>query len=39
MQIETKNFGAIEVQEDQVLTFAQGLYAFEEKKRYVLFRK
>ena len=36
MQIETKNFGAIEVQEDQVLTFAQGLYAFEEKKRYVL---
>lgn len=36
MLIETKHFGVLEVQEERVLTFAQGLFAFEEKKRYIL---
>ena len=36
MIIETKHFGTLEVAEDKVITFPQGLFAFEEKKRYVL---
>lgn len=36
MLIETKFFGALEVQEDRVITFNQGLFAFEERKRYIL---
>jgi flagellar assembly factor FliW len=36
MLIETKYFGALEVAEDKVITFPQGLFAFEEKKRYIL---
>lgn len=36
MLVETKHFGKLEVQDDQVIIFPHGLYAFEEKKRYVL---
>jgi len=36
MLIETKHFGALEVQEERVLTFTQGLFAFEERKCYIL---
>jgi flagellar assembly factor FliW len=36
MLIETKHFGALEIQEDRVLTFNQGLFAFEARKRYIL---
>ncbi|HHY05986.1 MAG TPA: flagellar assembly protein FliW [Clostridia bacterium] len=36
MIIETKHFGTLEVAEDKVITFPQGLFAFEDKKRYIL---
>lgn len=36
MIIETKHFGSLEVTEDRVITFPQGLYAFEQKQRYIL---
>jgi flagellar assembly factor FliW len=36
MIIATKHFGTLEVAEDKVLTFPQGLFAFEDKKHYVL---
>ena len=36
MIIETKHLGSLEVAEEKVITFPQGLYAFEDKKRYVL---
>jgi flagellar assembly factor FliW len=36
MIIETKHLGTLEVAEDKVISFPQGLYAFEDKKRYVL---
>lgn len=36
MIIVTKHFGTLEVAEDKVITFPQGLFAFEDKKRYVL---
>ncbi|MCK9279900.1 MAG: flagellar assembly protein FliW [Melioribacteraceae bacterium] len=36
MKIITTQFGEIEVSEDQILTFNEGFYAFEELKKYVL---
>ncbi|MDD2432476.1 MAG: flagellar assembly protein FliW [Clostridia bacterium] len=36
MIIKTKHLGTLEVSEDKVITFPQGLFAFEEKKRYIL---
>lgn len=36
MQINTKYFGEIECDEDAVLNFADGLFAFEEEKRFLL---
>ena len=36
MLVETKYFGALEIAEERVLTFPEGLFAFEEKKRYIL---
>ncbi|WP_018922000.1 flagellar assembly protein FliW [Salsuginibacillus kocurii] len=36
MQIETKYAGTVEVKEEQILTFENGLPAFEDEKEYVL---
>jgi len=36
MLLETKNFGTLEIKEDKVITFSQGIIAFEEMKRYIL---
>ena len=35
MKINTVNFGEIEVQENDIITFDQPIYGFEENKRYV----
>lgn len=35
MKINTVNFGEIEVQEKDIITFDQPIYGFEENKRYV----
>ncbi|MDH5719102.1 MAG: flagellar assembly protein FliW [Spirochaetia bacterium] len=36
MKIATKRFGNIEVEEDKILHFPEGIFAFEEYQRYVL---
>jgi len=36
VRLETKHFGAIEVQEDQIIFLAQGLLGFPEYHRFVL---
>ncbi len=36
MNIETRDFGNVEIEEQEVITFVQPLFGFEEYKRYVL---
>ncbi|MBO6301182.1 MAG: flagellar assembly protein FliW [Ruminiclostridium sp.] len=36
MNIETRDFGTIEVKEEDIYDFPNGLYAFEENKRFAL---
>ena len=34
MKIETRDFGTMEVSEEQLITFPDGLYAFEDSKHF-----
>ena len=36
MKIETRDFGTMEVSENQLITFPDGLYAFEDSKHFAL---
>ncbi len=36
MKIETRDFGTMEISEEQILEFPNGIYAFEEAKRFAL---
>ena len=36
IKVETTRFGAIEVQEDQVITLVEGLLGFSEARRFTL---
>ena len=36
MKLATKHFGEIEIQEEEILSFPHGLFAFEDKKSFVL---
>lgn len=36
MLVKTKRFGVLEIQEDQILTFPEGLPGFPEQRRFVL---
>lgn len=36
MEIETRDFGKTEITEDQIISFPDGLYAFEDAKRFAL---
>lgn len=36
MRINTTNFGEMEIQKDQIITFDEGLPGFEDQKEYVL---
>lgn len=36
MRFNTKHFGEIEIADDKIITFSQGLIAFEEKKRFII---
>ena len=36
MKFETARFGAIEVKEDEILYFPEGLYGFEQERKFVL---
>lgn len=36
MEIETRDFGKTEINEDQIITFPDGLYAFEDARRFAL---
>ena len=36
LNIETRDFGTIEVKEEDIYDFPNGLYAFEENKRFAL---
>lgn len=36
MTIKTKDFGALEINEEDIVTFPEGIYAFEECKRFVV---
>ncbi len=36
MTINTRDFGEIEISENDILNFPEGIYAFEENRRYVL---
>ena len=36
MKINTKYFGEIEYEEEEILTFPQGIFAFEEERRFLL---
>lgn len=36
MKIETRDFGTMEVSEDKVFEFPNGIYAFEDSKRFAL---
>lgn len=38
MKITTRDFGEIEVQENDIINFVCGMYGFEEYKRYVLLK-
>lgn len=38
MQIETVNFGTVEIGPEDVVEFARGLFGFEDVRRYVLLR-
>ncbi len=36
MKLETKNFGSIEVQDNEIITFKNGIPGFEDKTRFTL---
>ena len=36
MKIETRDFGTMEISEEQILEFPNGIYAFEDAKRFAL---
>ncbi len=36
MKLQTKHFGELEFAQDKIITFSQGLIAFEEKKRFII---
>lgn len=36
MEIETRDFGKMEINEDQIISFPDGLYAFEDARRFAL---
>lgn len=36
MKINTRDFGEIDIAENEILSFPQGIYAFEEDRRFVL---
>lgn len=36
MKIETRDFGSMEVSEEQIIEFPNGVYAFEEARRFAL---
>lgn len=36
MLIETRDFGKVEIKEEDIISFPNGLYAFEEAKRFAL---
>ena len=36
MELETTRFGKIEVDEDEIITFEDGLYGFKDEKDFVL---
>ncbi|MCL2053907.1 MAG: flagellar assembly protein FliW [Oscillospiraceae bacterium] len=36
MTIKTRDFGEVEINESDIITFPNGVYAFEETRRYVL---
>lgn len=38
MVIQTKDFGAVEVSEQDIIHFPQGIYAFEDVKEYVVLK-
>lgn len=38
MKLNTSRFGEIEVDEKEVITFSEGLFGFEDIKRYVIFQ-
>ena len=36
MQIKTKNFGTVDFSSEEIITFKEGLYGFEDYKQYLL---
>lgn len=36
MKIETRDFGTLEISDDQIIEFPNGIYAFEESKRFTI---
>lgn len=36
MLIETRDFGPVEIQDDQIIHFPDGIYGFDDSKRFVL---
>lgn len=36
MELETTRFGKLEVDEEEIITFEDGLYGFEDNKRFTL---
>lgn len=39
MDIKTRDFGVVEVEEDAVFEFPDGLYGFEDSKKFAIFQK
>lgn len=39
MVIETRDFGFVEIPEEEIITFKKGIYGFEDEKRFVLLGK
>ena len=39
MEINTRDFGPIHVEEDAIYEFSEGLYGFEEDKKFAIFQK
>ncbi|MDD4565436.1 MAG: flagellar assembly protein FliW [Eubacteriales bacterium] len=39
MEINTRDFGLIKVEEDAIYEFGEGLYGFENEKRFAIFEK
>lgn len=39
MQINTRDFGIVQVEDDAVYEFADGLYGFEDEKKFAVFQK